>query len=37
MDGWRMKKYPGAQMAYSYLMASDKFETLEPVSLSSMQ
>lgn len=37
MDGWRMKSYPGAQMAYSYLMDSEKFEEVAPISLSSMQ
>lgn len=37
MDGWRLKKYPGAQMAYTYLIASDTFEDLDPISLSSMQ
>lgn len=37
MDGWRLKGYPGAQMAYSYLMTSEKFELVDPVSLSSMQ
>lgn len=37
MNGWRMKEYPGAQMAYSYLMTSDAFEKIPPISLSSMQ
>lgn len=37
MDGWRMKQYPGAQMAYDFLMTSAKFEDIPPVSLSSMQ
>ena len=37
MDGWRMKDYPGAQMAYQYLIDSDTFEKIDPVSLSSMQ
>lgn len=37
MNGWRMKDYPGAQMAYIYLMSSDTFEKVPPVSLSSMQ
>ena len=37
MDGWRLKDYPGAQMAYAYLMTSDTFEKIDPVSLSSMQ
>lgn len=37
MDGWRLKDYPGAQMTYSYLMSSEKFEEVAPISLSSMQ
>lgn len=37
MDGWRMKEYPGAQMSYIYLMDSDTFVNVPPVSLSSMQ
>ena len=37
MDGWRMKEYPGAQMAYTYLMTSETFEKVPPVSLSSME
>lgn len=37
MNGWRMKEYPGAQMAYEYLMNSDTFQKIDPVSLSSMQ
>ena len=37
MDGWRMKHYPGAQMAYVYLMMNETFEEVAPVSLSSMQ
>ena len=36
-NGWRMKEYPGAQMAYEYLMTSDTFQKIDPVSLSSMQ
>ena len=32
-----MKQYPGAQMAYDFLMTSAKFEDIPPVSLSSMQ
>lgn len=36
-DGWRMKEYPGAQMAYTYLMTSETFEKVPPVSLSSME
>ena len=30
MDGWRMKEYPGAQMAYTYLMTSETFEKVPP-------
>lgn len=37
MDGWRMKDYPGAQMAYSNIMNSDKFEKIDPQSLADMQ
>lgn len=37
MNGWRMKEYPGAQMTYIYLMTSDTFVNVPPVSLSSMQ
>ena len=37
MDGWRMKENPGAQMAYTYLMTSETFEKVPPVSLSSME
>jgi gluconate 2-dehydrogenase gamma chain len=33
MDGWRMKKYPGAQMTYYGIMTSEKFENIEPISL----
>ena len=32
-----MKEYPGAQMAYMYLMTSETFEKVPPVSLSSME
>lgn len=37
MNGWRMKKYPGAQMAYISLIADAEFDSPEPISLSSMQ
>ena len=37
MDGWRLKDYPGAQMSYEYLMTSEKFEKVDPMSLSAMQ
>lgn len=37
MDGWRMKDYPGTQMAYNHLITNEKFEKIAPLSLSSMQ
>lgn len=37
MDGWRLKDYPGAQMSYTHMIDSDKFEKIEPISMSSMQ
>ena len=37
MNGWRMKKYPGVQMAYISLIADAEFDSPEPISLSSMQ
>ena len=36
MNGWRMKKYPGAQMSYYDIMTSGKFENIAPMSLSDM-
>lgn len=37
MQGWRMKQYPGAQMSYqAQVNSGDKFEVIEPVSLSDM-
>jgi gluconate 2-dehydrogenase gamma chain len=33
MDGWRMKKYPGAQMTYFGIISSPKFENMEPISM----
>lgn len=37
MDGWRMKKYPGAQMYYTQVIESEKFEKIDPMSLADMQ
>lgn len=37
MDGWRMKQYPGAQMAYMDVIDSPKFDKIDPVSLADMQ
>ncbi|ALC86447.1 MULTISPECIES: gluconate 2-dehydrogenase subunit 3 family protein [Bacillaceae] len=36
MDGWRMKQFPGHQMAYIQLIESDKFQKIEPMSLGEM-
>ncbi|MGE4268618.1 MAG: gluconate 2-dehydrogenase subunit 3 family protein [Deferribacterales bacterium] len=36
MSGWKMKQYPGARMAYTDIIDSDKFEKIEPVSLADM-
>lgn len=36
MQGWRMKKFPGAQMVYSHYVHSDKLDEIEPVSLADM-
>ncbi len=36
MNGWKMKKYPGAQMAYVDIIDSDKFEVRDPISLANM-
>ena len=33
MEGWRMRKYPGNQMAYTDIMAKDEFVAMEPRSL----
>jgi gluconate 2-dehydrogenase gamma chain len=32
-NGWRMKKYPGHQMAYMGVITNPVFETIEPMSL----
>lgn len=37
MNGWRLKDYPGAQMAYTYLIEDEGFEKIEPMSLADMQ
>lgn len=36
MDAWRMKEFPGHQMAYTQLIESDKFQKIEPMSLGEM-
>ncbi|MEJ8544257.1 gluconate 2-dehydrogenase subunit 3 family protein [Brevibacillus borstelensis] len=33
MDGWRLKKYPGNQMAYTQVIEQDQFVKMEPKSL----
>ncbi|WP_343073184.1 gluconate 2-dehydrogenase subunit 3 family protein [Salicibibacter cibi] len=33
MDGWRMKEYPGPQMAYIHMIEDDEYQDMEPVSL----
>ena len=35
MAGWQMKNYPGHQMSYFNMIEQDKFEVIEPKSLSS--
>lgn len=37
MDGWRMKGFPGHQMAYINEIENEKFTVIEPKSISSMQ
>lgn len=37
MDGWRMKGFPGHQMAYINIIEDEKFQVIEPKSISSMQ
>lgn len=37
MDGWRMKGFPGHQMAYINEIEKDEFIKIEPKSISSMQ
>lgn len=36
MDGWRMKDYPGHQMAYIKEIEDEEFKKIEPQSLASM-
>ena len=36
MEGWRMKNYPGNQMAYINDIESEEFKEIEPQSLASM-
>lgn len=36
MDGWRMKHFPGHQMAYIKEIESEEFKKIEPKSLASM-
>lgn len=33
MDGWRMKNFPGHQMAYISQIEDPKFQKIEPSSL----
>lgn len=33
MDGWKMKNYPGNQMAYTQVIEQDKFVKMAPLSL----
>lgn len=37
MEGWKMKDFPGHQMAYINEIEEDKFHKIEPKSISSMQ
>jgi gluconate 2-dehydrogenase gamma chain len=37
MDGWRMKGFPGHQFAYINMIEDEKFQKIEPKSISSMQ
>lgn len=34
MDGWRMKEFPGNQMTYYAVIEEEKFQKIDPVSLS---
>lgn len=36
MDGWRMKGFPGHQMAYASVIESEEFQKIEPMSLGEM-
>ena len=33
MDGWRLKRYPGNQMAYTQVIEQEEFVKMEPLSL----
>lgn len=33
MEGWRLKRYPGNQMAYTQVIEQEEFVTMEPLSL----
>lgn len=37
MDGWRMKEFPGAQMAYIQYVDKEEFVKIDPLSLSDHQ
>ncbi|MDW0111472.1 gluconate 2-dehydrogenase subunit 3 family protein [Sporosarcina aquimarina] len=37
MEGWKMKGFPGHQMAYINVIEDEKFQVIEPKSISSMQ
>ncbi|TQR21273.1 gluconate 2-dehydrogenase subunit 3 family protein [Psychrobacillus vulpis] len=37
MDGWRMKGFPGHQMAYINVIESEKFQKIEPMPLGEMR
>lgn len=37
MDAWRMKGFPGHQFAYINMIEDEKFQKIEPKSISSMQ
>ncbi|VDH00914.1 Gluconate 2-dehydrogenase subunit 3 precursor [Lysinibacillus sphaericus] len=37
MEGWKMKGFPGHQMSYINVIEDEKFQVIEPKSISSMQ
>lgn len=37
MEGWKMKGFPGHQMSFINVIEDDKFQSMEPKSISSMQ
>lgn len=37
MEGWKMKDYPGHQMSFINIIEEEKFQKIEPKSISSMQ